>query len=88
MKSTKMSVATDIILEQMRRINELSKSGLNNKNRKMLKDAITTSKTLNGSTASIIKEAGTMLQISRYADYSKQNINDVVEKLGINYDKD
>lgn len=87
MQKTKMSIATDILIEQMQRINNLSQDVKDPENRKLFKEAITTSKTLNGSASNIIKEAATCLAIEKYSKFLKQDINTVIDRLGINYDE-
>ena len=80
-----MSVATDILLEQMIRIRKLANAESTPTLRKELMDAINTSKTLNGSAASIIKEAAVALAMEQYANKATIQSNELIEKMGIGY---
>ena len=86
MLKTKMSEATDILLEQMGTIRKLANSS-NAKDKELLQDAIITSKTLNGSASNIIKEAAILLAIEQYSNAINSNAKDIMNKLGISYEK-
>ena len=85
MKRTKMSVATDILLEQMQKINNMG--GKTFKDKSELRQAIVTSKTLNGSASNIIKESAITLAMEQYAHSTNIDVDTVVDRLGISYDK-
>lgn len=87
MTKTKMSIATDILIDQMKEINSLSSRKRDHKTKKELKDAIIATKTLNGSAANIIKEAAITLAIEKYARYNKQDIEAMITKLGVGYEQ-
>lgn len=87
MLKTKMSKATDILLEQMERIKELTNKKQDEATKEELQSAIITSKTLNGSASSIIKEAAILLAIEQYANMVNVKTDDVITNLGIKYEK-
>lgn len=86
MKKTKMSVATDILLEQMQKINSMG-DGTKHKDKNALRQAIITSKTLNGSASSIIKESAITLAMEQYAHSTNIDVDAVVDRLGISYNE-
>lgn len=87
MVKTKMSKATDILLEQMEKIRELVNQKQTDDTKEELQSAIITSKTLNGSASSIIKEAAVLLAIEQYANMTNSTTEDVITNLGINYEE-
>ena len=87
MVKTKMSKATDILLEQMEKIRELANQKQTNATKEELQSAIITSKTLNGSASSIIKEAAVLLAIQQYASITNSKTEDIITNLGIEYEE-
>lgn len=87
MVKTKMSKATDILLEQMEKIRELVNQKQTEATKEELQSAIITSKTLNGSASSIIKEAAVLLAIEQYANMTNSKAEDIINNLGIEYEK-
>lgn len=78
---TKMGMATDIILEQMVTINNLSKKGSNKK----LNESINVGRVLNAGAANLIKEASITLSMMQYANKTKTVMPNVAKEMGIMY---
>jgi len=87
MTRTKMSAATDILLTQMKRIEDLAKDERTDENKLLLREAIIASKTLNGAASSIIKEAATTLAIEKYANSNRTDLDTIINRLGVGYDE-